>query len=343
MTSAPVPWSRRAAPPLTFAILGAIAGSLAVIDKLHGLVQAPLPLLTLAYASLAGWVLWGYRMGFPNGRERQYYLSPYVALLLFLALSSGYVLAWRYGVSDPTPLALTEVVATGDALLEEGRKGEALVVYQAGLKRFPNSYALLMAMGSATYRLGDFDRARGYFERALREAPPDQRWKSLNDLGQTWWKLGDPRAALGFYEQASRAGIPSHARLEWQYRVAWAAFDAGDYDAAIFNYELVAAAGQKYAAASHWNMACARAQKMRSAGTGTERRSLARAAVADLRNAWRSSETRDEREFVFGGLLGGPDERDPELGPLLPTAEFKAFLREFRAQYGGSAGTGSGR
>lgn len=321
-------WPRRT--PLILAVSGGIFALLAVMDKLFGLVQHPLHLATLAYASLFAVIAWAVTRGIHLRPSRLVRLSSYGAILILNLLTATYVFAWRVS-ADPTPLVLQRQLEQGDALLNDGQKLDALIVYRQAYRRFPDSYAVLMRMGAAAYQNDDFENASRYYHRALGLAPDESRWRTLNDLGQTYWKLRRPDEAVAYYRQAEEAGMPRSESVEWHYRLGWAYFDLKDYDAAIEHYRYVGEAGQKYAAASYYNVACALAQKIRATSSVPRKQAMAHEAVESLRRAWQAISTTEERDELRKGLVGSPEELDPELAPLRSSAEFRALLQEFRA------------
>lgn len=319
--------------PLALATAGAVFGVFAVADKLFGLVQRPMHLALVAYVFFFALLLWASVRGVPRSQPqaRPLRLSGYAAFLIINVLTAGFVLAWkRWG--DPTPVMLQSRLAEGDALLAAGDKDGAHLVYRDALKRYPNLYSVLMRMGSVNYQTGDYEKAERYFQKALQTAPGDFRWQVLNYLGQSCWKLKRPEEAIAYYEQAREAGLPMQgpAAIEWHYLLGWAYFDVKNYDAAIFHYGEVAAAGEKYAAASYYNMACAEAQKARLSRDAAEKRRLVRDAVDNLRRAWRATTSQQELQALREGLVGTKEQRDPELEPLQGAEELTAFLREVR-------------
>jgi tetratricopeptide (TPR) repeat protein len=323
-------WPRRLYVPLALAVAGIICAVLAVVDKLYGLVQHPLLLATIAYACLFLLIGWAFRNGIPVRPSRLVRLSIYAAVLILNVLTAAYVFAWRIS-ADPTPVLLQTRLAEGDRLLNDGRKDEAHLIYKDALRRYPKAYPVLMRMGAVNYQVGDYDRARGFYERAVQAAPPESRWRALNDLGQTYWKLQQPTEAIQLYERARQAGLPPSEVVEWHYRLAWAYFDERDYDAAVEHYMAVAEAGDKYVSASYYNAACALAQKLKRTEDAAERQELAAQAVESLRQAWRSTETEQERVDLKAGLIGAEDTRDPELEPLRGTGPFAQLAKELRA------------
>lgn len=321
-------WPRRT--PIVLAVLGGVFALLAVMDKFFGLVQHPLHLATLAYASLFAMIAWAVIRGIHVRPSRLVRLSSYGAILILNLLTATYVFAWRVS-ADPTPVILQRQLEQGDALLNDGQKLDALIVYRQAYRRFPGSYAVLMRMGAAAYQNDDFENAAKYYQRALDLAPAESRWRTLNDLGQSYWKLRRPDEAVEFYRRAEEAGMPRSESVEWHYRLGWAYFDLKDYDSAIEHYRYVGEAGQKYAAASYYNVACALAQKIRASSDPGRKQAMTHEAVRSLRLAWHAISTAEEREELRKGLVGTPEELDPELAPLRSSAAFRALLQEFRA------------
>ena len=182
--------------------------------------------------------------------------------LLFTLLTAAYVFAWRLS-ADPTPVVLEQELAHGDAKLNAGDRDGAFLLYQDAYRRFPKSLPVLMRLGAVNYRIGDYERARKYYARAVELAPPSARWHALNDLGQCYWKLQQPAEAIRYYEQARAAGMPESELVEWHYRLGWAYFDLHNYGAALENYQAVVDAGQKFISASYYNSACAQAQELK--------------------------------------------------------------------------------
>ena len=321
---------RRHTAPLALAAAGILFTLLAVADKVFGLVQHPRVLAALAYTCLAALLVWACVCGVQFRSTRSKRLSFYAGFLILNVLTATFLFAWR-GSADPTPLLLNARLNEGDALLNSGRKDEAHLIYRDAYRRYPNSFPVLMRMGAVNYQVGDFERAERYFSRALELAPPADRWRALNDLGQSLWKLHRPEEAIEHYLRARREGMPDAKPelIEWHYRLAWAYFDVKEYDKAVEHYQAVALYGEKYAAASYYNIACALAQKLAGRPPG-DRTTLATEAVDSLREAWNLTEP-DEKDAFRDGLLGEPDQRDPELEPLRGTASFQSFLEELKA------------
>jgi tetratricopeptide (TPR) repeat protein len=320
-------WPRRQYAPLALAASGAAFSVLAVVDKVFGLVQRPLHLATVAYASLFALLVMACMRGIHINPSRLLRLSAYAGFLLLNVLTAAYLFAIRVS-ADPTPLMLNVQLERGDSLLDTGDKDGAHLVYREAYRRFPHSFPVLMRMGAVNYRVGDFDRAERYFGEALQEAPSDQRWRARNDLAQTQWKLGRSEEAIESYLQARQEMPEKQADLiEWHYRIAWAYFDVKNYDAAIEHYEAVAAFHGKYAAASYYNIACALAQKVSRTKDKAERDRFSLEAVRNLKLAWEGTEESEQAAFV-DGLAGVEEERDPELDSIRTDAAFKSLVRE---------------
>jgi len=322
-------WPRRIYPPLALAASGASFALLAVMDKVYGLIYRPLHLATLAYAALLSLLGWAWYLGIHLKPARHHRVSAYTAFLILNVLTGLYVFAWRVS-ADPTPVVLQAELDRGDQMLNAGDKDGAHLLYRHAAQRFPDSFPVMMRMGAVNYQTADFERAKKYFSRALDLAPRDSRWRALNDLGQTYWKLQQPDEAIDLYEQARREGLPDSELNEWHYRLGWAYFDARNLDAAIEHYRAVASAGQKYAAASYYNIACALAQKISKTPPGPERETLIADAVDSLRHAWSAINTPEEQQALRTGLLGSPSQRDPELAPLRGSRELTDFLHDIR-------------
>jgi tetratricopeptide (TPR) repeat protein len=323
-------WPRPALVPWVLACGGAAFSILAALDKVFGLVQRPLHLATLAYALLALLLIWTFLRGVHLPAARLYRLSVYAAFLILNVLTATYIFAWRVS-ADPTPLVLQSQLARGDHLLAQGEEDEAHLLYLDAQKRYPNSFAVLMRLGAVNYQIGNHSRAARYFSNAVDVAPGDSRWRALKDLGQTYWKMERPEEAIEMYEAAGKAGMPQSELLEWHYRLAWAYFDARDFDRSLEHYLIVAREGRKYTAASYYNAACAQAQQIILTADPAKQRTLTQDAVENLRRAWRSTTTPDEVNALREGLIGDDGERDPELEPLRGAPEFEQFIAEIGA------------
>lgn len=316
--------------PVVLAFAGAGFASLAVVDKIVGLVHHPVHLATVAYACLLGLLGWSSWRGIHVPRARLVRLSVYAATLLLVVLTAAYVFALRLS-ADPIPVLAWSELHRADDLLSDGKKDDAFLIYKNAYRQFPDSFPVLMRMGAVNYQLSDFERAQKFYARALEVAPTRSRWRALNDLGQTYWKLNHPETAIDYYFQARDAGIPESEMIDWHYRLAWAYFDEQNYDAAVDHYLTVARAGEKYAAASYYNAACAQARKLQATRDPHARSELIRQAVDNLRSAWKATTDPAEKEALVAGLSGSKEARDPDLAPLAGTQELAALLREIRS------------
>lgn len=313
--------------PYILTAVAAVCVFVAAVDKAFGIFQQPLLFATVAYAALFALLVWALTRGLHLGRPAPRKVSVFGGVLLLNLLTAGYVFAWKNLSSNSTPVIIEQVLDKGDAFYDEGMSDDAYAQYKEALKRSPRSFPALMRMGMVSYHMSDFERAKRFFERALEVAPPELRWRALNDLGQTMWKLGEPERAIELYQQAERANMPVSERIEWHYRLAWAYFDIQDFDAAIEHYGVVAEAGQKYAAASHYNIACALSKKLALTSDPGKRSLFAQEAVESLRAAMSVTSDKSDRAALRGGLIGPPEERDPDLAPLAVYPEYRAFVR----------------
>ncbi|WP_239026360.1 tetratricopeptide repeat protein [Novosphingobium decolorationis] len=82
------------------------------------------------------------------------------------------------------------------------RLGDALT----RLARDQNDLEALLDAGNAARELGDFDAAKGFFERAQDVAPRDGR--IAEGLARTTLRAGDPVGAITYFEDARKAGRP---------------------------------------------------------------------------------------------------------------------------------------
>ena len=326
VAAVPLP-GRRNRLPYVLTAVAAVCVILAAVDKTLGVFQHPLLFATVAYGALFALLIWALTRGLHLGRPTPRRVSVFGAILLLNLLTAGYVFAWKRLSADSTPVIVQRDLDKGDVYYDEGASDDAFAMYKEALRRSPRSFPALMRMGMVTYHMSDFERARRYFERALEVAPTELRWRALNDLGQSYWKLGDPEKAIELYQQAERSGMPEAERIEWHYRLAWAYFDVEDYDAAIEHYGVVAEAGEKYAAAAYYNIACALSKKLVVTSDPKLRSKYASEAVDSLRAAMSVTSEKDDRAALRGGLIGPPEERDPDLAPLAAFPEFRAFLR----------------
>lgn len=326
-TAALIVHGRRPRLPYVLAGIAAVSILIAGVDKTFGVFQHPLLFATIAYLALFALLVWALTQGLHLGRPTPRRLSVVGGILMLNLLTAGYVYAWKQLSVDSTPLMVQRDMDRGDSFYDAGFSDDAYALYKEALRRSPRSFPALMRMGMVTYHMSDFEHARRYFERALEVAPPNLRWRAMNDLGQSLWKLGEPERAIDLYQQADRAGMPESERIEWHYRLAWAYFDVQDFDAAIEHYGVVAEAGEKYAAAAYYNIACALSKKIGRSPDPKRKSEFAREAVDSLQSAMRITVGSGDRAALRGGLTGPPEERDPDLAPLGAFPEYRAFVR----------------
>jgi len=82
----------------------------------------------------------------------------------------------------------------GRVLTETGHFGESKKLFEKGLRRFPDSYSLLVGIGNLYHGLGDYSQSSKYFDRALKYNPSD-RFILFNK--------GAALYGLGYYKDAS--------------------------------------------------------------------------------------------------------------------------------------------
>ena len=99
----------------------------------------------------------------------------------------------------------------GNALLKEGKYGEALAAFEEFAAKFPDIYAVHLNIGSALKEKGELDRAEAEFKAVLDKCGPatedlrkqkDTALKALSGLGEVALKRGDLEAAQGYFRRA---------------------------------------------------------------------------------------------------------------------------------------------
>jgi len=98
----------------------------------------------------------------------------------------------------------TKYLGIGIALHKTGKISEAINLFLKGLKRFPESFALIVAVGNIYHEMDSFEMSLEYFKRALVLNPEDRSiaFSKANAL-----------YGLGFYEEAFKI----YQKLEKQY------------------------------------------------------------------------------------------------------------------------------
>ncbi|MFH1356870.1 MAG: VWA domain-containing protein, partial [bacterium] len=96
---------------------------------------------------------------------------------------------------------------------------ESLTKYLELKEKDPENPELHYNLGATYYKLNDYDKARGSFEKALNTKETELRAKTLFNLGDTYFKQEDLKTAIDYYEKAMQT--------------------KENYDAAIMNYEFV--------------------------------------------------------------------------------------------------------
>jgi hypothetical protein len=87
-----------------------------------------------------------------------------------------------------------------------GKIGAALTAYEAGLKRWPESFGLWMGLGNNRYAKGDLSGAATAFQRAASLKP--ESGMAFNNLAHVLYLLGKRREALAAAHKAVTLGGP---------------------------------------------------------------------------------------------------------------------------------------
>lgn len=98
-----------------------------------------------------------------------------------------------YGAMSWKTEGETKYLGTGIALYKTGKISEAIKLFAKGLKRFPESFALLVAAGNIYHEMDSLEMSLEYFKKALSLKPEDRSivFSKANAL-----------YGLGFYEEA---------------------------------------------------------------------------------------------------------------------------------------------
>ena len=131
------------------------------------------------------------RDAFENLRE-EYPTSARAALGLGLSL-------YKLKLTDPKSKSLM------NSLVQEGlRRPDAEEFLEERLEKEPNEATLLLNLGCVLTVKGEYDRARGYLDRAVKLDPLS--FAALNGLGDLESKTNHPDEAIRLFERAVKAG-----------------------------------------------------------------------------------------------------------------------------------------
>ncbi|MCX5796136.1 MAG: tetratricopeptide repeat protein [Elusimicrobia bacterium] len=106
--------------------------------------------------------------------------------------------------SSPEAEARTASVKAGRTLLDQGKVADAAAAFSRALRRFPEEPELLIGLGDCYAVLGESDRPRKLFERAVRRAPPGLLYFALRRLGWHCREHGQFQAAEDAFRRAMR-------------------------------------------------------------------------------------------------------------------------------------------
>jgi tetratricopeptide (TPR) repeat protein len=79
-----------------------------------------------------------------------------------------------------------KLVKQGQKLNSEGKQGEAIALYQQALQMEPNLFDAHLAMGIALDLQGNYNDARGHFEKAIAAASGDQQQQALRAMAVSY-------------------------------------------------------------------------------------------------------------------------------------------------------------
>ena len=145
--------------------------------------------------------------------------------------------AWaRYAFHEALALEPTSedaLAGMGEALLKFGRRLEAFRCFDEIMALgFREDHDIMLQVGRALFREGEFDRARNHFELALL-AQPDSA-EAAACLGYSVHRLGDDDVAIRWL---TRALEQDSGDAETQIYLGNVLYDNGDYDGALHRFE----------------------------------------------------------------------------------------------------------
>ena len=117
----------------------------------------------------------------------------------------------------------------GDLLMQAGRAGEAVAVYDRAIERAPDSAALRFQLARAYHAQLNFPAAEAAFD-AMAELDAGARIASLAAKGQMFLKLGLKRQAVTVFDELEKTGKPRDPRVI--YAIGQAFADMGKDDQA---------------------------------------------------------------------------------------------------------------
>lgn len=120
------------------------------------------------------------------------------------------VLVTAIFAQQPTPASAddpAELVKQGRKLSDEGKHGEALVLFRKALEAKPDLYDAHLAMGVTLDLKGEYDEARKHIAEAIKIAPPEQKGRTLRTMGIAYAFVCQPKQAEKYHQQAFDAQV----------------------------------------------------------------------------------------------------------------------------------------
>jgi tetratricopeptide (TPR) repeat protein len=156
----------------------------------------------------------------------------------------------------------------GDALLEKGSVGEAIIQFQKALQIEPNLAETHYNLGNALLQKGDMDEAIAHFQRALQIKPGYT--ETHYNLGNALLQKGDMDEAIAHYQQALRI---KHDYAEAHNNLGYALLQKGNVDEAIAHYQQALQIRPDYAKALNnlaWALAACPQASLRNGNKAVE-------------------------------------------------------------------------
>jgi tetratricopeptide (TPR) repeat protein len=156
----------------------------------------------------------------------------------------------------------------GDALLEKGSVGEAIIQFQKALQIQPNLAETHYNLGNALLQKGDMDEAIAHYQRALQIKPGYA--KTHYNLGNALLQRGDIDEAIAHYQQALQV---KHDYAEAHNNLGYALLQKGNVDEAIAHYQQALQIRPDYAKALNnlaWALAACPQASLRNGNKAVE-------------------------------------------------------------------------
>ncbi|MDA8163954.1 MAG: PA2778 family cysteine peptidase [Desulfobacteraceae bacterium] len=195
---------------------GRVAYPVAAADDLLAEVAAGHPVIVLLNLGLSWFPQWHYAVvvGYDRQEEEIILHSGKTAFERLSFRTFGHLWSrsrdWGLLVLPPSRLPAQarepEWLAAVAGLEQAGQAGAALTAYEAGLKKWPESFGLWMGLGNSRYTAGDLPGAAAAFRKAASLAP--ESGMAFNNLAHVLHRLGQRQEALAAARKAVAAGGP---------------------------------------------------------------------------------------------------------------------------------------